>query len=209
MLESAPALRVFYIAINTTRGPLSDKRVRQALNYAVDAKGILNGIVSGRGNLAAGVIPPALPGGDSTRKGYTRDVAKAKQLLAEAGFANGIDVELWSSQTPPFPRIAQTVQAYLKEANVRVTLVQRDASSMREAARAGNLAKLFDIYEKQLATSGAREQLDELTSIVQSGQPVCLLCYERHVDHCHRKRLAELICERTDVEVEHLAAPLY
>ena len=85
MLESAPALRVFYIAINTTRGPLADARVRQALNYATDAKGILEGIVSGRGNLAAGVIPPSLPGGDSTRKGYTRDVAKAKQLLAEAG----------------------------------------------------------------------------------------------------------------------------
>ena len=137
MLETAPALRVFYIAINTTRGPLANKQVRQALNYAIDASGILEGIVSGRGNLAAGVIPPALPGGDSTRKGYTHDVAKAKQLLKDAGFANGIDVELWSSQTPPFPRIAQTVQAYLKEAGVRVTIVQRDASSMREAARAG------------------------------------------------------------------------
>jgi ABC-type transport system substrate-binding protein len=137
MLESAPALRVFYIAINTTRGPLADVRVRQALNYATDAKSILEGIVSGRGNLAAGVIPPALPGGDSARKGYTRDVAKAKQLLAAAGFPNGIDVELWSSQTPPFPRIAQTVQANLKDAGVRVTLIQRDASSMREAARAG------------------------------------------------------------------------
>jgi peptide/nickel transport system substrate-binding protein/oligopeptide transport system substrate-binding protein len=136
MLETAPALRVFYIAINTTRGPLADARVRQALNYATDAKGILEGIVSGRGNLAAGVIPPAL-GGDSTRKGYTRDVAKAKQLLAAAGHPNGIDIELWSSQTPPFPRIAQTVQANLKDAGVRVKLVQRDASSMREAARAG------------------------------------------------------------------------
>lgn len=137
MLESAPALRVFYVAINTTRGPLADKRVRQALNYAVDANAILDGIVSGRGTLATGVVPPSLPGGDSTRRRFTRDVAKAKQLLAEAGFANGIDVELWSSQTPPFPRIAQIIQAYLKEANVRVTLVQRDASSMREAARAG------------------------------------------------------------------------
>ncbi|MEO7367091.1 MAG: ABC transporter substrate-binding protein [Gemmatimonadaceae bacterium] len=137
MLESAPALRVIYIAINTTRGPLADARVRQALNYATDAKGIIEGIVSGRGNLAAGVIPPALAGGDSTRKGYTRDVAKAKQLLAAAGFPNGIDVELWSSQTPPFPRIAQTVQANLKDAGVRVKLIQRDASSMREAARAG------------------------------------------------------------------------
>ena len=137
MLESAPALRVFYVAINTTRGPLADKRVRQALNYATDSKAILDGIVSGRGNLAAGVIPPSLAGGDSTRKGYTRDVAKAKQLLSEAGFANGIDIELWSSQTPPFPRIAQAIQANLKDAGVRVTLVQRDASSMREAARAG------------------------------------------------------------------------
>ena len=137
MLESAPALRVFYIAINTTRGPLSNIKVRQALNYATDSKAILEGIVSGRGNLAAGVIPPALPGGDSTRKGYTRDIAKAKQLLTEAGFPNGIDIELWSSQTPPFPRIAQAVQANLKDVNVRVTLVQRDASSMREAARAG------------------------------------------------------------------------
>ena len=137
MLESAPALRVFYVSINTTRGPLTDVRVRQALNYATDAKGILDGIVSGRGNLAAGVIPPALPGGDSTRKAYARDVAKAKQLLAAAGYANGIDVELWSSQTAPFPRIAQTIQANLKDAGVRVKLVQRDASSMREAARAG------------------------------------------------------------------------
>ncbi len=137
MLESAPALRVFYISINTTRGPLADVRVRQALNYATDAKAILDGIVSGRGNLAAGVIPPTLPGGDSTRKGYLHDVAKARQLLAAAGFPNGIDVELWSSQTPPFPRIAQTVQANLKEAGVRVKLIQRDASSMREAARAG------------------------------------------------------------------------
>jgi peptide/nickel transport system substrate-binding protein/oligopeptide transport system substrate-binding protein len=137
MLESAPALRVFYIAINTTRGPLADVRVRQALNYATDSKSILEGIVSGRGNLAAGVIPPSLPGGDSTRKGYVHDVAKARQLLAAAGFPNGIDVELWSSQTPPFPRIAQTVQANLKDAGVRVKLVQRDASSMREAARAG------------------------------------------------------------------------
>ena len=137
MLESAPALRVFYISINTTRGPLADPRVRQALNYATDARGILDGIVSGRGNLAAGVIPPSLAGSDTTRKGYAHDVAKAKQLLAAAGHPNGIDVELWSSQTPPFPRIAQTVQANLAEAGVRVKLVQRDASSMREAARSG------------------------------------------------------------------------
>lgn len=137
MLLSAPALRMVYIAINTTRGPLADARVRQALNYATDSRAILQSIVSGRGNLAAGVIPPALPGGDSTRQGYARDLPRAKQLLAAAGFPNGIDIELWSSQTPPFPRIAQVVQANLLEAGVRVKLVQREAAAMREASRAG------------------------------------------------------------------------
>ena len=79
----------------------------------------------------------------------------------------------------------------------------------RDAARAGRLAQLFDIYERHLATPPAREQLDELTAIVQSGGPVCLLCYERDVNHCHRRRIAELICQRTGAAVEHLAAPLF
>src|ERR1044072_8806214 len=79
----------------------------------------------------------------------------------------------------------------------------------RDAARSGNLEKLFDIYEKHLATPEAREQLDELTTIVTAGQPLCLLWYEGEVDQCHRKRIAELICERTGVTVEHLAAPLF
>lgn len=79
----------------------------------------------------------------------------------------------------------------------------------RDAARSGNMDKLFDIYERHLKTPEAREQLDELTQIVTSGQPVCLLCYERDVNHCHRRRIAELLCERTGVTVEHLAAPLF
>jgi hypothetical protein len=43
----------------------------------------------------------------------------------------------------------------------------------------------------------------------RSGRPVCLLCYERDANHCHRKRIAEIICERTGASVEHLAAPLF
>lgn len=137
-LQSAPALRFWYVGINTTRGPLSDVRVRQALNYAVDVPTLLNQLLSGRGDLAAGVIPLTLPGADKTRKPYPHDVARAKQLLTAAGHPSGIDLELWVSQTPPFPKVAETIQANLAQANIRVKLVQRDASSMREASRKGN-----------------------------------------------------------------------
>ncbi len=138
MLMTAPALRLWYVAINTTRGPLKDVRVRQALNYATNSKSILDQLISGRGNVAAGVIPPTLDGADATRQPYAYNPAKAKQLLAAAGYPNGIDLEIWCSQTAPFPRVAQTIQANLAQAGIRVKIVQRDASSMREAARGGN-----------------------------------------------------------------------
>ena len=114
-----------------------------------------------------------------------------------------------ASRRPGFSK--RQLAAGLDEAGIGYVHLQKLGTPKegRDAARSGNLTKLFDIYEKHLATLEAREQLDELTTIVQSGRPVCLLCYERDVDHCHRKRIAELICERTGATVEHLAAPLF
>lgn len=78
----------------------------------------------------------------------------------------------------------------------------------RLAARAGQIETLFRIYDAHLATAQAREELDELTELVRSGRRVCLLCYERDPDHCHRQRIAALLHERIGVAIEHLfAAP--
>ena len=137
LLVSAPALRLWYVAINCTRGPLRDARVRRALNYAVDVPTILQHLVGGRGRLAAGVIPPSLDGADTSRAPYGYDPAKAKQLLAAAGYSGGFAVELWVGNDPTFMRVAQSIQAYLAAVGVRATLVQRDNASAREAARNG------------------------------------------------------------------------
>jgi peptide/nickel transport system substrate-binding protein/oligopeptide transport system substrate-binding protein len=142
IMMSVPALQLVYIAINTTRGPLTDARVRRAINLAVDRHEIVQRLISGRGKLAAGVIPATLGGADTTRAAYPFDVAKAKQLLAEAGHAGGIDVELWVGSNPVHGRIAEAVQGYLKAANIRAKIVQRESSAAREAARNG-VADLF------------------------------------------------------------------
>src|SRR6202008_2035507 len=68
---------------------------------------------------------------------YPYDPAKAKQLLAAAGHANGIDLELWTLTRPIFLRIAETVQAYLAAVGVRVKIVQRESAAARGAARKG------------------------------------------------------------------------
>jgi ABC-type transport system substrate-binding protein len=137
MLMSTPALELVYIGINTTRGPLADPRVRQAINYAVDVNRIIERLVGGRGIRANGVIPPTLGGYDSSRAPYAYDPAKARQLLAAAGHASGIDVELWVSTNPIYLRIAETVQAYLNAVGVRAKIVQRESAASRAAARKG------------------------------------------------------------------------
>jgi uncharacterized protein (DUF488 family) len=79
----------------------------------------------------------------------------------------------------------------------------------REAARAGKLDTLWRIYAKHLKTPEAIEAMAELVSIVKSGQAVCLLCYERDKDCCHRTRIAEIVHERTGAGVVDLVPALF
>jgi len=137
LLSSTPALELVYVGINTTRGPLKDTRVRQAINYAVDINTIVDRLVSGRGTRAAGVIPPSLAAYDSARRPYPYNPAKARQLLAAAGYPNGIDIDLWVPMTPIYVRMAETIQAYLNVVGIRAKVIQRESSASRAAARKG------------------------------------------------------------------------
>ncbi|MCJ8142987.1 DUF488 domain-containing protein [Ancylobacter sp. A5.8] len=76
----------------------------------------------------------------------------------------------------------------------------------RQAARTGHFGELHRIYSAHLETPTARAQMDELAALVSAGRRVCLLCYERHPEHCHRQMIAGIICERVGIPVEHLAA---
>jgi ABC-type transport system substrate-binding protein len=141
-LHRRPALKDLYVAINTTRGPLKDVRVRRALNHAVDVPTLLTTLFAGRGVRAAGSLPPGITGYDSTRAPYPHDPTEAKRLLAEAGYPNGFAVKLWRTQRAELARLAQSIQQGLSEVGIRVEIVERDASSARAAVRNGE-ADLF------------------------------------------------------------------
>lgn len=74
----------------------------------------------------------------------------------------------------------------------------------RQAARAGKLDTLWKIYAKHLLTPDAIEAMDELVSLIKSGKTVCLLCFERDKDCCHRSRIAEVVQDRTGIAVVDL-----
>jgi uncharacterized protein (DUF488 family) len=75
----------------------------------------------------------------------------------------------------------------------------------RLAARSGDHDALMRIYDAHLATAPAQAALEELAGLAR-GRRLCLLCYERHVEGCHRLRLAQWLCERLDLPARHLVA---
>jgi uncharacterized protein (DUF488 family) len=77
----------------------------------------------------------------------------------------------------------------------------------RLAARSGDMKALSKIYHAHLKTPQARGEMDELAALVEKAGPVCILCYERDHNACHRKFIAEIIENREGVKVEDLVAP--
>src|SRR6516165_3892930 len=93
VLELFPQLRFDFVYYNHGRKPFDDLRVRQALNYALDRPAMLKAVMFGYGKVAASMLPPMLYWNDQLQP-YPYDVAKAKALMKEAGYANGFSTEI-------------------------------------------------------------------------------------------------------------------
>lgn len=111
-------LHTGYITLNTRVKPFDNVKVRQALNMAINKERITR-ILNGRATAANQPLPPLMPGYDKTFTGYAFDVDKAKALLTEAGFPDGFETILYSTNTDPQPRIAQAIQQDLAAVGVK------------------------------------------------------------------------------------------
>jgi peptide/nickel transport system substrate-binding protein len=117
---------VWYLGINNQKKPFDDKRVRQALNYAVNKDAIVRDVLKGTGTPSRGPVLPNTWAADATLKAYPYDPARAKKLLAEAGYPNGFSTTLWvpeSGSGMQSPVAMSTVmQSNLKAVGVNVVL---------------------------------------------------------------------------------------
>ncbi|MGO8464881.1 ABC transporter substrate-binding protein [Rhizobium leguminosarum] len=118
MIVDGEQLHTGYITLNTKVKPFDNVKVRQALNMAIN-KDRITRILNGRATPANQPLPPLMPGYDKSFAGYAYDVAKAKALLAEAGYPDGFETVLYSTNTDPQPRIAQAIQQDLAAVGVK------------------------------------------------------------------------------------------
>jgi peptide/nickel transport system substrate-binding protein len=117
-------LRTDYVGFNCSKAPFNDARIRQALTYALDTKAIVDAVYMGTNQPGRGMIAPTVWGYSNDIQLLKYNPAKAKELLAQAGFPNGLKTTIWTNDTQVRIDIAEIMQSELKkvgvEANVQV-----------------------------------------------------------------------------------------
>lgn len=120
-IHRAVGMNAFGSRMNVRVKPFDDRRVRQALNYALDKRHTAR-LLNGTTAPAHGILPPGMLGRDPALAPYPHDVARARALLAQAGYPHGIDVEYAVPVDEETEKIAGSLQSDLAEAGIRVRL---------------------------------------------------------------------------------------
>src|SRR5215831_7608482 len=135
-LSTAPSIRTIQLMFYTHQfdaqnklvgpyqGPTADRRVRQAISYAIDADEIIKTVLDGKAQRVATMLPSMHFGFDPSLKPIKQDVQKTKKLLADAGFPNGVDIAFNGPQGRYVrdKEVAEAVAGQLSKAGIRTTL---------------------------------------------------------------------------------------
>ena len=121
-VQSRPVMNAYGSRFNVTKPPFDDRRVRQALNYAVDKAHDLK-LLNGAAVASHGILPPNMFGRDATLAPYPHDLKKARALLAEAGYPNGFTTDYVIMNDDEAERLATSLQSDLAEVGVVVRIV--------------------------------------------------------------------------------------
>jgi len=123
---AAPSIIQRYLSMNTQQKPFDNPKVRQAINYAINKDAVAKVAFGGYATPADGIVPEGVE--YSVKIGvWPYDVAKAKQLLAEAGYPNGFEAELWSAYNHTIAqKVTQVLQQQLQQVGIktRITLLE-------------------------------------------------------------------------------------
>ena len=139
-LLEVPELWTRHLLFNTKWGPLKDKRVRQAIGYAINADELVKAYCRNKAFVATGYLSKGLPAFNPDLKGYPYDPEKAKALLKEAGYPNGFDLEIMGAvgaRSWGAP-LAVAFKSYLEKVGIRVTISPVESATRHKRSDDGD-----------------------------------------------------------------------
>jgi ABC-type transport system substrate-binding protein len=121
-------MNVGYLALNTAKKPFDSKLVRQAMNYAINKKEIIDAVYGANGMAAKNPLPPGMWSYNDKIEDYGYNPTKAKQLLAQAGLPNGFSMNLWAMPVsrpynPNARKVAEIMQAQYAKVGIKAEIV--------------------------------------------------------------------------------------
>jgi len=129
----------YFLAANTEWGPLKDVRVREALSLGIDRQRFVDQIMGGHAKVAKTLLPPGIPGYDASLPELPYDAARAKELLAEAGYPDGVEIKAPQSKTAETTfRWNVALQAMFKEIGIEYSVEKMDRAAYVDIVHKGN-----------------------------------------------------------------------
>lgn len=141
-IQEVPQIGITYIALNESLAPLDDVRVRKALQLALDRDALLDAVYSGRGSVENGIFSRGLYGFNPNLPAIPHDTQAAKELLAEAGYEDGIDLtfSVKSSSTQWEMNLAEQAASMWETIGVHTSVEVMDEADWMTLRKSGQLA---------------------------------------------------------------------
>ncbi|MGQ5525178.1 ABC transporter substrate-binding protein [Chitinimonas sp. PSY-7] len=197
---------------NVGKKPFDDKRVRQALSMAIDRQAIVKSVFDGRAEVATAPYSSRSLWGVEVVKPTKPDLGKAKKLLADAGYANGIETEMWvrpggSATNPNFRLTAEMIQADWAKIGVKVNLVNVEWTALVKKARAGEAPSMLSGWSGTLDPDGIYSNIASCDAVA-NGYNFAQWCNTQADTALDTARVATTQAARTKsyIEVQKLLA---
>jgi len=193
-LLTQPGMNIGYLSFNHTKEPWkSNLKLRQAIGHAINRKAIVDNIYQGMGQLAQNPIPPTMWGYNQSVPGFEYDVAKAKQLLAEAGYPDGKglgQITLWSMPVPrPYNpegvKIGVAMAADLAKVGIQAQIVTYDWGTYLKRQR----EQPADMDLFQLGWTGDNGDPDNFLAVLFDGLASSSVRTQWHNERYHQLML--------------------
>lgn len=138
---SGSRVGVYYYCLNENIKPFDNVKVRQAFQLAIDRKTLIDKLYNGKGIIANGIMPVGLLGYNKDLPNMSFNKDKAKDLLKEAGYPNGFDMEIdQQTDSDSTLKLNEAIQAMLADVGIKVKINQMDKASYFATRKEGKLA---------------------------------------------------------------------
>jgi len=137
ILVREPDLRINYFGMNVNRAPFDQIEVRQAVNYAIDTQLLIDTVLEGVGGFTHTPLAPAIFGSDPSLPGFEYNPDRAKELLAEAGFSEGISARFYIDSDPLRVALATAISNQLAQIGIQAEIVTLEWATFLEQTGQG------------------------------------------------------------------------